>query len=108
MIQAGQSASVVPVMARKDGLDGDCSSVEDRPRSALAKWMTAITARLDSLWNAFHDSSRTVPACSTPESEHVDNGGVVTRQPLSVEVPRQNAELDMTVTFDNMLMEETR
>ena len=29
MIQAGQSASVVPVMARKDGLDGDCSSVED-------------------------------------------------------------------------------
>ena len=97
MIQMGQSASVVPAVARNDGLD---SSVEDRPRSALAIWMTAITTRLDSLWNAFHDSSRTVPACSTPESELMDNGRVVTQQPLSVKAPGQNVELDMTVSFD--------
>ena len=104
MIQAGQSASVVPVMAREDGLVGDRSSVKDRPRSALASRMSAVTARLDGLWTAFHNSPQTVTAGNSPELTDMDIGGVVSRQPLSAGVLRSYPELDMTVSCDKQVV----
>ena len=101
--QTGLSASVVPAMVRDDGLDGDRSTVGDRPRSALASWMSAITTRLDMLWNSFHGSPMAVRVSSTPELTEVDDGRVVTRQPLSAEKPRQYSKLDMTVSFDKQV-----
>jgi len=44
-----------------------------------------------------------VPVSSRTELTDVDNGGVVTRQPLSAEMPRQYSKLDMTVSFDEQV-----
>ena len=49
-VHVDQSAFAAPVTEHETDRVSAHSSDDDQPRSAPAKWMSAITARLDSLW----------------------------------------------------------
>jgi len=99
-VHVDRSAFAAPVSVHETDRVSVESSDDDRPRSAAAKWMPAITARLDSLWNVVHGRSRIEPETVLPQSRSSDCE-IVTRQPLSVRyVPSKYYGLDSTVEID--------